>query len=57
MLPLARAHAPQVVSIVYNALAVYQTRLGLGLPVRLRPEVDAAEYSVVRLVTTFLTAK
>jgi len=37
----------QVISIVYNGLAVWQTRLGLGLPLSLRPEADLAKYSVV----------
>lgn len=39
----------QIISIVYNGLAVWQTRLGLGLPLNLRPEADLATYSVVSI--------
>lgn len=39
----------QLVSMVYNGLAVWQTRMGLGLPLTLRPEEDAAQIFVVSL--------
>ncbi|GAB7347680.1 hypothetical protein MBLNU459_g5247t1 [Dothideomycetes sp. NU459] len=34
-------------AIIYVALALEQTRLGLGLPVRLRPKPDVREYGAV----------
>ncbi|OQN97273.1 hypothetical protein B0A48_16815 [Cryoendolithus antarcticus] len=37
-----------VTCIIYNVLAVYQTRLGLGLPVSLRPKPSLAQYSVIQ---------
>lgn len=33
--------------MIYAVLAVYQTRLGLGLPLELRPTEDLHEYTLV----------
>lgn len=37
----------QAAAIVYTALAIAQTRLGLGLPLDLRPKENLEQYTVV----------
>ena len=36
-----------MVVLTYNIIGAVQTRLGLGLPVHLRPQVDISQYSTV----------
>ena len=43
----AKSLQGKVISIAYNIIGIWQTRLGLGLPVLLRPKPDIPTYSVV----------
>ena len=45
----AKSLQGKIISIVYNILGIWQTRLGLGLPVLLRPKPDIPTYSVVSI--------
>lgn len=43
----AKSLQGKIISITYNILGIWQTRLGLGLPALLRPKLNIAIYSVV----------
>lgn len=41
------AYFEEVIAVVYGSLAVWQTRMGLGLLPPLRPEEEARRYHIV----------